>query len=150
MLIWIIKARNYAAKLDCFCSYASVLYSSCSCHGSHNRLKGPFMLQEVDKVSLLSLTSRVAWKWGLDAWASVFFPCLREPSEVRQADQMLARADQFHQQVLTKAGIIPPPSSAVWEERPSYSRRWLLAQVQLFSAVLQLVQAGEVLVTEVV
>lgn len=105
MLIWIIKDRNYAAKLDCFCSYASVLCSSCPCHGSHNRLKGPFILQEVDKVSPLSLASRVAWKWDLDAWASVFFPCLREPSGARQADQVLARADPSHQQVVTKAGM---------------------------------------------
>lgn len=52
--------------------------------------------------------------------------------------------------VLAKGGIVPPSSGAALEDGPSYSGWWQLALVQLFSALLQLTQAGEVLVTEVV
>lgn len=63
---------------------------------------------------------------------------------------MLARADKLYLQDLAEGGTIPPTCRAIWEDRPSYSGRQLLALVQLFSTVLQLTQAGEVLVTEVV
>lgn len=63
---------------------------------------------------------------------------------------MSARADKVYLQDLAKGGIAPSSPRAVQEERPSYSSRLLLALVQFFSTVLQLTQAGEVLVTEVV
>lgn len=53
-------------------------------------------------------------------------------------------------QDLTKGGPVPPSSRAIWEDRPSYSGKRPWALVQLFSTVLQLTQAGEILVTEVV
>lgn len=53
-------------------------------------------------------------------------------------------------QDLAKGGTVPPSSRAIREDRPSYSGRRLMALVQLFSTVLQLTQAGEILVTEVV
>lgn len=83
-----------------------------------------------------------------------FFPWLLysqyKQSWTGQAGQMLAWADKFYLQDLAKGGIVPPLSIAVWEDRHAYSGRQLLALVQLFSTVLELTQAGEVLVTEVV
>lgn len=67
-----------------------------------------------------------------------------------QASQKLAWADKFYLQDLARGGIVPPSSIVVWEDGCSYSGRQLLALVQLFSTVLELTQAGEVLVTEVV
>lgn len=67
-----------------------------------------------------------------------------------QTGQMLAWADKFYLQDLAKEGIFPPSPGAVWEEKRSYSGKLLLDLVQLFSAVLQLPQAGQILLTEVV
>ena len=66
------------------------------------------------------------------------------------AGQMLAWAEQFYGQDSAKGGIVPPSPRAVWEDRPSYSGRQLLALVHLFSTMLQLTQAGEILIAEVV
>lgn len=69
---------------------------------------------------------------------------------MRQAGQMLAWAGKFYLQDLAKRGVVPPSHRAIWKNLHSYSGRQLLALVQLFSTVLQLPQAGEILVTEVV
>lgn len=81
---------------------------------------------------------------------SVSFLCSHEPNGLGQADQILAWTGRCYQQHVAEAGLVPPPSRPVQNRRTSYSWRWLLTQFQLFSAVLQLVQAGEVLVAEVV
>lgn len=62
---------------------------------------------------------------------------------------MLAGAGQFYGQDLGEGGSIPP-SFGLCGRSDSYSGGRLLALTELFSTVLQLTQAGEVLVTEVV